>query len=375
MSDDPSAGALSPAAKFQQQVILHFVSGKGTTFVSLYVLFAIFFSVSIVLCIFAALAAFMAGVFGKAQPDDIAAFFRLIASFDFGNSALKSISGAQTDALIAACALAAGIALLVLAAISGLALRALKRQRVSERAVAALLPGSKRGVVPCAEGIYKLCYCNLWTKNRFYCLYPWESLSLYAIEEAKQRVVLKAGKVLMPLVAGDREGGLFESLKAVVLEHLPMERQVLPAKKMGYRWVRVVVAVLVLFALQAVFALWLESATGKGGGTEYCDVRGKLHYSFRTAFSTQVYFYEMQGDPGQSPRKYCELHGVIYVTLHPAVYVPSLRALMQQSAASPSPVRSVMIAEMLVFPAMVWLDLLALVLYTGVPPRFRFNRL
>jgi hypothetical protein len=343
--------AEAPAAEFHEQVILNVATGKGASFVSLYLLFATFFSLCIVLLFFAVMVVFMASTFGKAQPDDIAAFFKLIASFDFGNSALRNTAGPQTDALLSAYAMAAGIALMIMAVIFGLSLRLLKRQRVSQRAVAALMPGRKRGFVPCPEGIYKLCYRNILTKNRFYCLYPWESLSLYAINGKKKQIVLKAGKMQMPLIPWEKESGMFDGLKAIVFGHLPKERQALPTKKVRYRWARAAVAVLIIFAMQVVFAGWLENATGNGKGTEYCDVGGKIHYSFRPAFATEFPYYETRDANGKALHRYCELHGVIFVTLHPTFYVPALSSLMQENKISGSSVRSVMIFEILTFPA------------------------
>lgn len=358
--------------EFNEQVILNVVTGKGMSFISLYTLLTVFFSLCVFLFVLSAAVSVMASIFGEAQPDDIAAFFKLIASFDFGNTALRNAAGLRTDALISAYAMAVGIAQLVLAVLFGLSLRILKRQRVSQRAVAALLPVRKRGFVPCAEGIYKLCYNNLWTKNRFYCLYPWESLSLYTVDEKRKRIVLKAGKMQMPLIPWNNESELFDGLKAIVFGHLPKERQSLPVKRKGYKWGRVVAAILIIFALQAVFAGWLENATGKGDGTEYCDVGGKIHYTFRTAFSTQTYFYKMHDAKGQAVRKYCELHGIIYVTMHPGAYVPTLSSLMRENKIR-TPIHSVMILEMLTLPAIVWLGLLIMALYAGKPRRFRFN--
>jgi len=367
-----SVTAKTPDNELNEQVILNVITGKRVSFVYPYMLLLLCFSLCFVLFIIAVIGAVMASTVGKAQPDDIAAFFKLIASFDFGNTALRNAAGPKTDVLISAYAMAVGIALLVLGVLFGLSLRILKRQGVSQRAVAALLPGRKRGFVPCAEGIYKLCYNNLWTKNRFYCLYPWESLSLYTVDEKRKRIVLKAGKMQMPLIPWNKEGGLFDGLKAIVFKHLPKERQSPPVKRKGYQWGRFAAAVLIIFALQAVFAGWLENATGKGDGTEYCDVGGKIHYTFRTAFSTQTYFYEMHDAKGQAVRKYCELHGIIYVTLHPGAYVPTLSSLMRDNKIR-SPIRSVMILEMLTFPAFVWLGLLIMALYAGKPRRFRFN--
>ncbi|MCL6558623.1 MAG: hypothetical protein K6U74_07425 [Firmicutes bacterium] len=365
--------AKTPDTEFNEQVILNVVTGKRASFVYPYMLLLLCFSLCVALFIIAVIVAVMASTFGKAQPDDIAVFFKLIASFDFGNSVLQNTAGTQTDALAVAYSLAASIALSILAVVFGMSIKILKNHKISQRVVSALLPGHKRGFVPCSEGIYKLCYNNLWTKNRLYRLYPWGLLSLYAIDEKKKRIVLKAGKMQMPLIPWEKGGGLFDGLKAIVFGHLPKERQVLPTKKVGYRWGRVAVAVLIIFALQAIFAGWLENATVKGAGTEYCDVRGKIHYSFRPAFVTEFPYYETRDTNGKTLHRYCELHGVIFVILHPTFYVPALSSLMQENKISESPVRSVMIIEMLTLPAVVWLNLLIMTLYAGKPRRSRFN--
>lgn len=356
--------------RFHEQVSIKVVKGKDKTFVRLYVPLAIFFSFSFIMLILCAILIGLASIFGKAQADDVFTFFRLIAAFDFGSGELQNVTGPQTDALIIAYAMAGGIVLLVLSVIFGVALKSIKRRFVSQKTVAALLPGRKRGFIPCSEGIYKVCYYNLWTKNRYYSLYPWESLSLYAINEKKKRIVLKTGKIQMPLIPWNKVSNLFYSLKAVVLGHLPPEKQTLPQKKDRYRWSRVIVAAAVAIALYAVLAIWLDSATVKGAGTDYCDVRGTIHYSFRPAFSTEYSYFEMRDVNGNPLHKYCELHGVIFVMLHPWYYIPALSSLSQ---APGSPVRTAIFIEMLVLPAIIWINSLFIIFYSGKPRNFRFN--
>jgi hypothetical protein len=365
--------AKTPDVEFNEHVILNVVTGKRASFVYPYMLLLLCFSLCFVLLIIAVIVAVMASTFGKAQPDDIAAFFKLIASFDFGNTALRNAAGPQTDALISAYAMALGIALLILGVLLGLSLRILKRQRVSQRVVSALLPGRKRGLVPCAEGIYKLCYNNLWTKNRFYCLYPWESLSLYTVDEKRKRIVLKAGKMQMPMIPWNKESGLFDGLKAVVFGYLPKERQSLPTKKSRYQWGRFVAAILIIFALQAIFAGWLESASNKSIGNEQCDVGGKIHYSFKPAFAVSGYALRIFDDNNQTLHTYCELHGVLYEILHPAAHVRSISRLIHEKEFSKITDDPILVFDMLVIPAVVWLYLLVIVLCAGKPLKFRFN--
>lgn len=364
----------APPAGIHEQVALNVISGKGESIVALYMLLVIFFTLCFVLCILAFVVLILAGIFGNARSEDIVTFFRVIASFDFDSSLLKNTGGALTDALIPAYALVSGIAMFILCLVFGISIRILKSVRVRQKTAGALLPGYKYGFVPSHEGIYKLLYINLWTKSKYYYLYPWESLSLYSISEKKNRICLKAGKTLMPLIPWNKEKWLFDSLKAIVLDLLPKEKQVLPAKKAGFRWGRAAIAFFTIIVLMFVFAIWLDKNIDKGeGATDYCDVSSKIHYSFRPAFSTEYSYFMELDKTGKMVHKYCELHGVIYVTLHPAIYVPVLRSLIEESKTSQSPVRSVMIAEMLTFPAFIWLYLIIIIIFACKPRKFRFS--
>ncbi|HWQ73322.1 MAG TPA: hypothetical protein VN370_13505 [Desulfitobacteriaceae bacterium] len=372
-ADSITAG--TPAAPFSEQIILNVVAGQRASFLYPYILLSLCFSLCVVFFIFAAIISFVASMFGKAQLAEIAAFFKLIASFDFGNSALRNATGPQTDALAVACVLAAGIILLILAVVFGLSIRFLKSKKIYQKVVPALLPGRQRGFVPSSEGIYKVCYRNLWTKNSFYCLYLWEALSLYALDEKKKRIVLKAGKMQMPLVPWDKKGGLFDSLKTIVFGHLPKERQSLPAQKDRYGWGRTAVAVLVILVLQAVLAGWLENASKKGLGNEYCDVGGEIHFTYRTAFGPPVYIMRIFGAENQTLYTYCALHGACYLVLHPSTYIGSVSRLIQENQLSQITSDLLLLSFLLILPPLIWLYLLVIALFAGKPLKSRFNML
>ncbi|MBP7893259.1 MAG: HEAT repeat domain-containing protein [Firmicutes bacterium] len=133
---------------------------------------------------------------------------------------LLDAKGIDSSALVAACGLAAGIALLVPTVLLGLAIRTLRNGRVARRAVSSLLPDRKRDFVLCPEGVYASCRRRLLTGRRLYRLYPWESLSLYEVQESDKRIVMGTATAQSHLTLRGGRGGRFGGLKAVVLEHL-----------------------------------------------------------------------------------------------------------------------------------------------------------
>jgi hypothetical protein len=358
------------ADEVREQMILTAVKGRRASFLYPNMLLSLCFSLSVAFLVLAVLVAFVTIAFAGAEPDDIARFFRLIASLDFYNRALQNGSEARASALAAAYGLSAALALSVLDAILGLAIRIFRNHMTAAKVVSALLPGKKRGFVPSPEGIYKLCYLSPLGK-RYYVLHPWESLSLYAIDEKKKRVVLTAGKAQMPLIPWNR--GLFNELKGVVLGHLPKERQNPPTKRVRYRWGRVAICVLVVFALQVSLAAWFESASSQGKGTKYCDVGGSLHFTYRTAFGPPVYVMWLFGEDDQTRHTYCALHGPCYLVLHPTVYARSIDRLLREDQFSLIVEDPIMVAFFLILPPLVWLYLLAFVVSVGKPRRYRFR--
>ena len=353
--------------KFQEQISINIISGKKNLFIYPYWLFCIFFSLCIIFLITAAFVSFAAIVFDKAKTGDILAFVRIITSFDFSNSALKNNTGAEMNALAAAYGLTTGFALAVLALVFGFSIKTLKRFKINKKAVQALLLGRKRGFIPCSEGIYKLFCINLLTQNRFYSLYSWESLSLYGIEDAKKRVVLKAGKNKMrlePWTSHIGQRDLFAELKSVVLGHLPNDKQVLLVKKDRYKWGRVAVAIRVIFTLQYFLAGWLETASNKGNGDKYCDVGGKIHFNheIRSLYGVSLHTFQVYGENNKLIHNYCQLHGAVFAILHLVVYSNSMKRLMNENGLNEIIRDPILICFMLILPVMVWLYLIVIVI-------------
>lgn len=356
-----------------EQVSLNVVDGKRSTFVYPYMLLLIFFSLCLVFSIIALFMTVLGSLFSEANLHDVGAFLKLIVKLDFNGIKQQNPTGPQTDALALAIAITSGVVLLLLTVVFGALLKVFKRKRVSQRVVTALLPGQKRGFVPCTEGIYKLCYMNIVTKNRFYVLFPWNSLYLCLVDEKRKRIVLRAGKLLMPLIPWSKKGGMFNNLKSVVLGHLLNENKIIPIKKRGYRWGRVLVVVLAFFVLWVILAGLLESASDEGAGSEQCDVGGSFHFSFKPAFADTGNKIQIFDENNRIMYSYCELHGILYEILHPQVYIRTIRRLITDNEFAKILEDPIAFFDLIIAPAIVWVYLLFIVLGAGKLPKFRFN--
>ena len=176
----------------------------------------------------------------------------------------------------------------------------------------------------------------------------------------------------MPLIPWSKKGGMFNNLKSVVLGHLLNENKIIPIKKRGYRWGRVLVVVLAFFVLWVILAGLLESASDEGAGSEQCDVGGSFHFSFKRHLQIPVtkFKYSMSNRIMYS---YCELHGILYEILHPQVYIRTIRRLITDNEFAKILEDPIAFFDLIIAPAIVWVYLLFIVLGAGKLPKFRFN--
>lgn len=361
---------IANAQYIQENISLNVVSCRRSLFIYPYMILKLCLYLCIITFIFSVIVTVMEILFDKAKLDNIARFFKIIASFDFGNKALHNLSGA----VIAAYSIAIGIVSLILSLVFGLILRIHIKCCSIKKAVQPLLPGRKKGFIPCSEGIYKLCYRNLKLGSSFYYLYTWGNLSLYAVHDQKNQIVLKAGKIRMPLLLWGADRKLYENIKAIVLNHLPKDRQIIPLKNDRYHLAKVVIAVLVIIALQSIFAFWLDSATIKTSGKRDCDVGGSIHLSYKKAFSSVGYTYQVYEQNSKKVKHiYCELHGTIFMILHPVFHIQSISTLIHENKFSSIVNDPIICTDMLIIPAFAWLYLIIIVLYAGKPRVFRYN--
>jgi hypothetical protein len=290
-------------------------------------------------------------------------------SFDFKNKALKSTSETQGHATTAAYAIAFGIALLMLILVFGLMMKILKNRSIRTIVVRPLLVGYKYDFIPCVEGIYKARYGNKLSGNRYYCLYPWDKLSLYTIDDRRKRVVLKAGKVHMPLISGDRNADQYSALKSVVCRYLPEERQHLPKNRDHYGWGRVAIAAIVIIVLITSLASWFESASVKGN--KYCDFKGDVHGN-RTALSRNIPALVVYINNNKILHRYCYFHASFYLLIHPSEYIRSFSKMVVDV---PRQKDDVLIVEWLIVPPVIWFGLFIGALCSGKRLSYRISRL
>lgn len=362
-----------PEVMVQESVSIQLISGNTALFGVPYGLLCCLFSLCILFAAAAAAAVILAAV-SENGMHRIFALLKQLVTLAFGGGALKNN---PASALIGAYGLAALPALIFLACLFGMGIRALKTAKIKQNySILALLPGRKREVVPCSEGIYKLMVKNPLTKNKYYALFPWDKLSLYVMDEQKRRIILKKGKIRMPmLLDSDKIGKTkqFDQLKAVVRRHLPENNQTLPAKKVQIRWVRSAAALVILLALQIALSGWLEAASNHGEGTGLCDVGGAVHLTYRPSApdGEQDYKIQLIGSSQPIGHTYCELHGALAACLHPSLLIHMLKAEgMRGVLADP-----VLILDRLAFPIVIWLGLIWIAVRMGKPPVYRHGKL
>jgi hypothetical protein len=337
-------------------------------FVYPYMTLYICISICILFLIFSVIVTLMEITHDKAKIDTITSLLKFILSFDFENKALQVTSGTQGHALSAAYAIASGIALLMLITVFGLMMKILKKRSIRTIGVRPLLVGCKHDFIPCSEGIYKARYGNKIFGNRFYCLYPWDRLSLYATDDMRNKVVLKAGKVYMPLIPGDRNAEQYSALKSAVCRHLPEERQHLPNRD-HYGWGRVAIAGIIIIVLIASLASWFESASVKGN--KYCDFKGDVHGN-RTALSRNVPALVVYISNNKILHRYCYFHASFYLLIHPSEYIRSFSRMVIDV---PRQKDDILIVEWLIVPPAIWFCLFIGALCAGKRLSYRISRL
>jgi hypothetical protein len=355
----------------QTATTLRVVKGKRASFLYPQMLFSICFSELLGLLLVALVMAAVSVVFLHAKPEDIGKFFKLIAALDFDNRALHKVASARTGALTAAWALAAALVLTLPTAVFGLAAVIFQNRRTAVSAVTPLLPGKKGGFVPTNEGIYKLCYRSPFAgRKKFYFLYPWEALSLDALDEKRKRLRLKAGKAEMPLIPWDR--AMFGQLRDIVLTRLPEGKRSPSAKRRRYRWGRAAVAVVAIALVMITLAGVLEGASS-GKGSRYCDVGGDFHITHSTAFGPADAVMEVLGYDGKTIHTYCLVHSGCYLMLHPSTYVGTVLRMAEEGELAEIFQKFDMFALWVILPPLLWLCLLAVIAQAWMPWRTRMN--
>lgn len=229
-------------------------------------------------------------------------------------SVLLSFKAAQIDAFLDGSPAASGALFFfgsaLLATLIAFVQRSIERTHLKRLTITPLLPGVKRRFIPCEEGIYTLWFHNIYTGSVWYNLRPWSSLIVDTLDTQRRRIAVRDATSTVLLKAeplpGD-QADYYESLKQVVLSHLPPERQVPQPKRLRFKWGICLALIAAAVVVSSLGLRWLDGHTKGAAGDGHCDVCGvSLGWDYVQVSQAEKVVHE-----------YCQLHGLAHAVVHP----------------------------------------------------------
>lgn len=348
---------------------------KAWIFMLVYVILAVLLSFFLVIAIIAFIVFLIAFLTEGVAVQSMTGYIRQYFSFDFSPLKFSYSDAVAGPAIEAAFAAWIGLGCLLTATIFGIALKIFKKCSNKKRQITALLPGRGGGYIPADEGIYKLSYNNLITKNKFYKLFPWEILHLHKIDDKKRRVFLKLKTIKICLEGNhERAHDYYDEMKEIVSERLPEQNRKLPAKPDRFKWWLVAALLISTVILGRVGASLFLNASDHVTDDEMCDIGGKTHVY--TSFSYNGYTtLKIMDDEGRLTHTYCLLHAGIFLSLHPVEYVRTIRNTVRTAGFGAYFAEYFLFLFNLILPLYVWFYLLLIIISAARPKILRFHML
>jgi len=204
-----------------------------------------------------------------------------------------------------------GLVCLALAVLSGIAMAIVRRLAARLKVVNPLTRGHGIQYALTEEGVYASELALAHRNHQLYRLCPWDSLSLYLVDERRARIILRHKRTVLKL--GARLD--FGLTRSVVLAHLAPERQTPIARRPGFRWAVLGLGALVVIAAGFGTGTYVEArSTGPVGDhrCDICGIGGPRGITIRTPTDAGSY---------RITREYCLVHGVGYAITHPGTTV------------------------------------------------------
>jgi hypothetical protein len=227
---------------------------------------------------------------------------------------VSTSSSSRTDTQTTNILIRVIVILVIVAIVSGVASWLVIKTKSKKKTITSLLPNYKETFIATEEGIYAMKTGNNITGTKYMLLHPWNSLSLFALNEKKKLIGLKAGSTLLKLSAPLN----FTIMKNIILEHLPENARVIPRKGRGIRWGMLAGSLGIIFVIWFIAGQYYDSITRGIPGDHRCDI---CHKNLRVIFGEESYVVES----GETTiHEYCWQHGLIYAIIHPAMGTESL---------------------------------------------------
>lgn len=357
------------------------ISGSKGSFTFIYILLCFLFSMLIIFSIIA-LALLIIGITaGGVSIESILSSVIKSITFNTGNLPKPGDSGDVFSIIFASYCAVIGLCGGILAVITGLLLKLYKKHKIIKLDLIALLPGRKRGFIPCEQGIYKLIYINIITGSRFYGFYPWEVLFLHYIDSKSGCIFLKHKHFQICLDGRARNNYEYDyskNLKDIIMTFLSDTHRIPPVKRDGFRWWLAASLIVLVIGLGFMGGIYYESISCEGNGSIPCDAGGDIHYfseSYnRYGMSSRAYVYEIYSGT-MLKHRYCLLHGSIYAVLHPIIYIESMSRTIAREGLGPLVKDPMAVFFLLFIPSYLWIFTVILIILVSRPQVLRFHSL
>lgn len=279
---------------------------------------------------------------------------------------LASLNGPRISAFLNSSLVGGGVVVLLggvaVALLAFFILRSVERLALKRKSVTPLLAGAKMRFIPCEDGLYTHQYRDVFTRSVWYRLRPWNSLVLDALDEKKQRIVVRDGKTTVFLkarrgTAAATERAGYNDLKEVVMSHLPEAGRTPQHRPLRFGWAALAVCVCVLVASTAYGARTLAAHTEGKVGDGRCDICGR----------SLGFQYVQQMNDGKIVREYCVLHGLAHAVAHPASAIWSAFTEIPADVKQDGFFQGILQNQTSAYAVMTWWIILCVVLAIVVP--------
>jgi hypothetical protein len=250
----------------------------------------------------------------------------------------------------------------------------LMEKMMASKTVFPLSPVQNGLFILAGEGVYLGQMFNVFTRARWYTLYPWGVLSMDSVDEKGGFILLKKGRTVLRLDSSGKNapghenfGRMVEIVRSRVSVEVPAEAKA----RRGYKWIRVIVIFCLLFFVHLAGTVFFDSQTKGEPGDGACDLCGAtLGFRDRDPMTSWSYSHPIGFEKdGKLTREFCGSHGTVYCILHPSASISLLKSTVSEAKQGDENVaRSLAEVGFPIFiPLFIWAVALFITIFSGFP--------